>query len=264
MSELSKTAKYLVEIGWSEYESRTYTALALLGKASASLIAKKSGVPTNRVYQILEKLIGKGFVSRISAIGLTTIYTAIDISEFLEEDLIAKQELYKNAISSLEVLKERHDADDVIKSFTIYGSREVSIHLHDLIERAEKEIYFFVDTLVELRNGNLLEIVNEKAEDLDIEMKLLTSPRGINDAYEKQVFKELIDVELRITDDNLSTILLLVDEKELIFVSYAQLTDENTPRDYFGLYLQDRKSIRMFLRIFNLAWELAIMPETEE
>lgn len=263
MSEIDESANNLSEIGWSQYESKTFAALTIMGSATAAQISKKSGIPNNRVYQVLEKLIAKGFVKRIAAMGLTTRYEVQDITNMLNQEIEDKKQLYNKAIASLDVLKERQSSEETIKTYTIFGSQELAKQLEELIEKATNEVFFFVDTLVELRKGNLLEVLNEKAEDLDIEIKLMTTPRGINDIYEKEVYKELVDIDLRVTDDTLSTILLIIDDVELVFVSYAQLTEESMPRDYFGVYLQDRRTVRMFLRIFNLAWELATFPDIE-
>lgn len=257
LSEISQVVDKLVNIGWSEYESKTYAALVILGTATASQISKRAEVPANRVYQILEKLINKGFVKRISAIGLTTKYQSLDIKELLNSDLETKKVSYSDAITALEQLTERQVDSSILRTFTIYGSKEVSINLSNMINKANEQILFFMDTLVELRRGDLIDILNFRGEDLDLSIKLMTSPRGINDKYEKEVYQELQDINLRITDDPLFTILLIIDEKELIFISYAQLTESTTPRDYFGVYLEDRKSVRMFLRMFNLSWESA-------
>ncbi|MCY3412920.1 MAG: TrmB family transcriptional regulator [Candidatus Heimdallarchaeota archaeon] len=258
MSQIDEIVENLVKLGWSEYESKTYTALTLQGMATASQIAKKADVPTNRVYQVLEKLIEKGYVERISAIGLTTRYKSLDIEKALNNEIEETNELYQSAISSLALLKERQDIKDELRTYTIYGDKELSNQLLRIIERGEKQIDFYVDTLVELRSGNLVQVINTKVEtNLDLEFKLMTSPRGINDSYEREVYEALEDVEVRITSDALSTVLIIVDQKEMIFVSFAQLTDESTPRDYFGVHLVDQKTIRMFQRLFNLSWESA-------
>jgi HTH-type transcriptional regulator, sugar sensing transcriptional regulator len=52
----------MAELGFAEYESRSY--IALLGKnpATAYEIAKKAAIPTSKIYQVLAKLEGKGII----------------------------------------------------------------------------------------------------------------------------------------------------------------------------------------------------------
>ena len=50
-------------LGFSEIEARTYLALAEVGKAPATLIAKRVGVPRSTAYSILSSLIARGVVA---------------------------------------------------------------------------------------------------------------------------------------------------------------------------------------------------------
>ncbi|MHA2098131.1 MAG: TrmB family transcriptional regulator, partial [Candidatus Kariarchaeaceae archaeon] len=61
MSFIDEAVEKLKVIGWSEYESKTYSALVSLGRTTASQIAKVSQVPPNRVYHILDKLKEKNY-----------------------------------------------------------------------------------------------------------------------------------------------------------------------------------------------------------
>ncbi len=51
------------KLGFSPTETSVYLALAELGKAAASLLAKKANIPRSTTYSVLESLIQKGVVS---------------------------------------------------------------------------------------------------------------------------------------------------------------------------------------------------------
>ena len=51
-------------LGLNDYEARAFLALARLGRARAVTIAKESGIPTGRVYDVLRMLELKGLVAR--------------------------------------------------------------------------------------------------------------------------------------------------------------------------------------------------------
>lgn len=65
MEEFTKLEELLKEIGLSGYESKIYLSLLDLKKATSGEILKKSELRTGKIYEILESLKKKGFVSEI-------------------------------------------------------------------------------------------------------------------------------------------------------------------------------------------------------
>ena len=112
MTELDKAKDALMDLGWSEYESKTYSTLVQLGVATASKIAKNSNVPPNRVYQILGRLAERGFVHVVEAIGATTKFEAKDPLLVLNETKTKFLEKIEIAINALDELKERKQDTD--------------------------------------------------------------------------------------------------------------------------------------------------------
>ncbi|MDH5510467.1 MAG: hypothetical protein OEZ32_08935 [Nitrospinota bacterium] len=60
MVDNNSPVKLLASLGLSEYEARAYTALIAAQPASAYELAKRAGMPTSRIYQILAQLEEKG------------------------------------------------------------------------------------------------------------------------------------------------------------------------------------------------------------
>ena len=261
MIELEDAIRSLTALGWSEYESKTYSALVQQGKSTASQIAKKSQVPANRVYQILEKLTGKGHVKRISAtMGGPSVYVAVNPQDVLDRDQnehIKRITVAKNALSELQ---ERETDIDFPVTYTIFGRPELNVYLRDIIDNANEEILLAVDTLLEIRHGGFAELLLQKKDDCDI--KILTTPRGVNDAYEKEVLKMLEKIDILVTEDSFSTILIVVDSTSILFCSYAYPSySEDATRGHFGVHLEDKKTAKMFVKMFNDSWSSAISPE---
>ncbi len=73
----------LVDIGFSEYEARAYTALVGTNPATAYETAKISGIPTSKIYETLSKLVERGVVSIIERQGKKR-YLPLDPDEFVE------------------------------------------------------------------------------------------------------------------------------------------------------------------------------------
>lgn len=106
-------------IGFSEYEAKAYLSLLTRQPATAYEIAKASGVPTSKVYEVLGKLIDKGTVSIIDE-GRTRHYVPLEPGEFLERHLSATESLVASLKSDLAALKDGEDVS-YIWNITEYG-----------------------------------------------------------------------------------------------------------------------------------------------
>ncbi len=86
MSEITEGLK---RIGLTNGESRVYLALLEVGSSTVGPVVKKSGVAYSNIYEILQRLIGKGLVSFI--IKNKTKYFQASNPEYLKEYLEKKE-----------------------------------------------------------------------------------------------------------------------------------------------------------------------------
>lgn len=73
----------MMGVGFSEYEAKAYLSLLSRRPATAYEIAKDSGLPTSKIYEVLGKLIDKGTISIIDE-GKTRKYVPLEPEEFLD------------------------------------------------------------------------------------------------------------------------------------------------------------------------------------
>lgn len=66
MSEIDRIAARLTELGFSQYEARTYVGLLLAEQATGYTIGNQAGVPQPKVYEILPRLVDRGAAVRLS------------------------------------------------------------------------------------------------------------------------------------------------------------------------------------------------------
>src|SRR4051795_8726393 len=71
----------LVELGLTGYEASAYVALTRRGEATASEVASIAELPRQRIYDVLEGLVGKGFATMKP--GRPVLYTAASPDEAL-------------------------------------------------------------------------------------------------------------------------------------------------------------------------------------
>jgi len=55
----------LQELGFSKRESVCYTSLLELGSSKTGIIVRKTGIPSSKIYEVLDTLIKKGFVTYV-------------------------------------------------------------------------------------------------------------------------------------------------------------------------------------------------------
>lgn len=87
----------LIQMGLSEYESRAYTALLKESPSTAYEIAKNSGIPTSKVYEVIKRLESRQMVQVIHG-ERSRMFIPQPIDEFLEDFRVAMEE-------NIEVLK---------------------------------------------------------------------------------------------------------------------------------------------------------------
>jgi HTH-type transcriptional regulator, sugar sensing transcriptional regulator len=87
----------LLNLGLSEYEAKSYLALLKEFPVTSYEIAKKSGVPTSKIYEVLNRLLDKGLITQLEDNNKLK-FVPISPEEFIES--------YKNKMDdTLNVLK---------------------------------------------------------------------------------------------------------------------------------------------------------------
>lgn len=127
----------LMKLGLSEYEAKIYVVLVGLDEASAREIHEGSKVPRTRVYDILEKLVEKGFVEVQQ--GNPTYYRAIEPEKTIEKQIGDLSKITRECIEELEKLQiARHR--DLPLFWMVRGDWTIKTKIQELISEAREEI----------------------------------------------------------------------------------------------------------------------------
>jgi sugar-specific transcriptional regulator TrmB len=149
-----------MQTGFSEYEARAYMALLDKSPASAYEIARSSGIPTSKVYEVVSRLTEKGIISALGGKG-TKKYIPIEPGDFVD-NLRSRTEATLNALK--EGLSEHREGGDVsyIWNITEFGY---------LMDSARRMIQGAENTL-------LLSVWKEEMKELDEDLNI-AQERGI-------------------------------------------------------------------------------------
>lgn len=143
----------LKNLNFTEYESKAYLALLEESPLTGYAVAKKSGVPRSKIYEVLESLVIRGdiFVSY----GGTPQYIPVPAKELIKNRRLKAEETFEQAEKYFE--KFERTANDRENIWNITGRSEIIDKVKACISSAGKRI--------------LLEIWKEDFPELEPELK---------------------------------------------------------------------------------------------
>ena len=134
-----KIAMLLEVYGLDKKEIKVYLILVQGKELNAYILAKKAGIHRSTTYHILDRLIEKGFVSKIQK-GEKTFYSALDISQTIVK-IKDKESILLSLIPEIE--KVREESISNVRVFESKGSqKQFDFNLFNQIIRGiVKEVY---------------------------------------------------------------------------------------------------------------------------
>ncbi len=99
----------LVELGLSEYEAKAYLALLAESPATAYEAAKRAGIPSSKIYEVLERMALRGLVMRRDE-GERRLYVPAPSREFLDRQRARLGETLDRLAEELPRLGDTADA----------------------------------------------------------------------------------------------------------------------------------------------------------
>jgi len=94
----------LKEIGFSDYEAKAYVALLRENPLTAYEIARSSGIPTSKIYEVLRRLERRNTIQSIRG-SKTTMFIPVSPDEFIQKYRIQVEENIEAIRSELSSLK---------------------------------------------------------------------------------------------------------------------------------------------------------------
>lgn len=134
-SAYEKIIKDLQNVGFSDYEAKTYMALLLTPNATAYEISKEAGIPKANCYSVLEALRKNGAVQAVSESPVK--YVAVEPSRFFDqmaERTQARCEELKENLKSLGHLPQENLV------WSLNDSAAVSLHIEKMINTAKENL----------------------------------------------------------------------------------------------------------------------------
>lgn len=144
---MSDLIDHLQKLGLSEYEAKAYVAAVALGEGTIKEISEESKVPRSRAYDIMERLLEKGFVE----VGNTVprCYRANDPAEAFDHLIKEIESSRDEVVKALDEIGSRAEKRDN-PIWTIKGEWAIDHKVSEMLESAQKDV-----VIISLHNGYL-------------------------------------------------------------------------------------------------------------
>lgn len=149
--------KILQNLGFTEYESKTYIALLQKSPLSGYAIALNSGVPRSKIYEVLEGMVGQGVI--LASHGNPVMYTPLAPKQLISLKRKKVENNFEVAEDALEHFE--FSTDDRENIWNITGREEILNRIRESVSKAKHRI--------------LLEIWSEDAECIKEELKVASN-----------------------------------------------------------------------------------------
>lgn len=258
-------ALYLHEMGLTEYETGAYLALLQQGEATAKEISEVSNIPQSRVYEVLEKLENKGFVT--IQMGRPKKYGAIEPNLAVEQYSNFKRNELNQTISKIESIGDKfveelnsnkfqykhHDEFDIFWSYE--GKNYLLEQTGQLCSNANCTIRMLT-TAGSFRRivTRHKEILAEKAAE-GVSIRVLVANYDDIDTPVLETAQQWADV--RPAENILGRIYLFDTDRILI----AFRNDEDT--SFVGVLTQSSQLYQTLSHLFELTWDVYVGDEPD-
>ncbi len=129
-------SQLLANLGFSEYEAKTYLALLQQSPLTGYAVARVSGVPRSKIYEVLGNLVERGDV--LVSHGEPVQYSPKPVRELIESRRLKADQQLTAAEKALEQFSFQKTSTELI--WDIRGWDEILFRLREVIGRAERQI----------------------------------------------------------------------------------------------------------------------------
>jgi HTH-type transcriptional regulator, sugar sensing transcriptional regulator len=126
----------LMELGFTEYEARAYIALLEANPVTAYEAAKNSGIPTSKIYEVLDRLETKGIVQAFEE-GDRRKFVPLEAGQFLDAQSVRLSGTIGDLRAGLESIGNRQSVSLV---WNVRDYRSLSDYLKTIIDSAKSSL----------------------------------------------------------------------------------------------------------------------------
>lgn len=247
--------KIFKELGFNEYETKIYLTLNKLKSATATQISQNSTVPRNKVYEVIDIMIKKGFIMELPIKPKQYKITSLDkLNELIEEkkqNVNILDSLTKNLIDNLK--KENFQGKPDEKVWLIKGQKNIVEKIAYEMNNVQEE------SLSMFRNNAAIGSSyrnTKKAMEKGVKIKIIGC---LNDKKSLEKLKPYLDlgIEFRIYNEekfgDFGTRFTIFDKKKCrITIGKPEVEKKE---DYITMWIESPSLVNLMRILFLMIWE---------
>jgi sugar-specific transcriptional regulator TrmB len=239
--------KKLTAVGLSDKESSVYLAVLELGEATATSIAKRSGVERTTSYNILPSLVSEGLVDYTEKRGVKYFYVhKVEALEQRQEKILLDT---KTLVPELKAVKKNIPQHPKVSVFEgIQGFRRI---YEDVIEspNAGQEILAYAgssEALDYIPKNTLIEFMNKRVNK-KLQLRILVDENTFTKELEKENLTKLRKIKFLRKNENRFHGETIIYNGKVAMISYAE--------GFLGTIIESNEIYNMQKSIFEELWD---------
>lgn len=255
--EKSEIYRTLKKFGLSEYESKAYTSLTILGPSKAGVISQEAEVPQSKIYEVLEELMKKNLVEVFG--GRPKEFKAISpelaLRNLLDEKERGLVELRKEIRKLSSIMKPVSEKEIAGGIWTLKGKKWIEFFnkTSEMLDRSRKYVYAITRDFS--RSSKLSESAKACIK-RGVKIRVI-GMEAVNDSnFYKAKWYHSIGIQLKHFETSLHPRIVVVDGKEILI----RLDHDPTKRERFSfnsLWSQDPSLVKVIDSYMKHLWEVA-------
>jgi len=237
----------LRQLNLAQYEIKAYLALLKVDKVTAYQLGNLSGVPSGRIYDVVDSLVSKGLVSILP--GTPKLIKAVEPKIGLKALLTKKDREWKSKLSQLNHLINKFERKE--EKETVSLSKGENIYYQNCIElygKARKELFFIAGGLTPVKKGIEIMTPTKMMVKRGVEVRFIAPI----DKHNIETAKKIKRVGVKIRDYHVKGLRMhILDGK------YAMVTivDKDNPKKRNIIKINNKESVQTLREMFLLLWE---------
>lgn len=230
----------LRKLGFSEYKARAYIALVGMKRGSVGEIAKKSNIPSSKIYETLKWLYENGYISIISQNPL--VYRANDPKHVLKSEVEARIEALKDIKKEIGRIKTNLEVAERGNFQIVYGRNSFFKKVKEAVSQSRKSIIAVVKHW--RIDHELIELIREFIA-RGGKMRFL----GPVNTKNRNKVRIWTDIGTEVKNFNPESTRFTVWDGRIITVGF-----KDSGKDYFSLWIENEYLGKVLTSHFNSIW----------
>lgn len=139
MADFEKLLMDLMELGFTEYEARTYIALLGNSHVNRHKLSKLANIPTAKIYDTVDRLVERGFIAPVDSSDRPE-YIALAPEEIIQQIRTQTNLKLKFVETKLKELEDRSENNVRPLTWNLEGSARILQKSREVIARAQETI----------------------------------------------------------------------------------------------------------------------------